>query len=61
MLTRCQDVVELVTEHLEGGLTAEEEAAFGAHLRECDGCTVYLAQIASTVGLLHLLGPADAR
>ncbi len=44
----CDQVVELVTDYLDGALAPEDVAAFEAHLAECDDCDVYLDQIRST-------------
>ena len=35
----CAQVVELVTDYLEGGLSEADRARFEAHLSGCDGCT----------------------
>jgi hypothetical protein len=51
----CREFVELVTEHLEGTLSAELERAIAAHLELCDPCVEYLAQMRGTVGLLETL------
>ena len=45
----CQEVVELVTDYLEGALATEEGALFEQHLNFCDGCERYLDQMPSTV------------
>jgi anti-sigma factor RsiW len=41
----CREVVELMTDYLEGALSAIERARFEAHIAGCDGCTAYLAQL----------------
>jgi anti-sigma factor RsiW len=41
----CQELVEVVTDYLEGRMPAEERRRFDAHLGECDGCQAYLAQM----------------
>lgn len=56
MLERCQDVVEVLSDHLEGALDAEQEHALDVHLQECDGCSTYLHQLRSTVLALRGLG-----
>ena len=38
----CRQIVELVTDYLEGELSARDRARFEAHLAECDGCAGYL-------------------
>jgi anti-sigma factor RsiW len=47
----CQELVELVTEYLEGTLPPRERERFDAHLGECPGCGVYLEQMRATVVL----------
>ena len=44
----CIELVELVTEYLEGTLGAEERANFEKHLGLCDGCQHYLEQMRLT-------------
>ena len=41
----CQELVELVTDYLEGALSPEETARFEDHIGRCAGCTAYLEQI----------------
>ena len=45
----CQEVVELVTDYLEGAMPAEEVARFEHHLSLCDGCIFYVEQIRMTI------------
>jgi len=47
----CREVVELVTEYLEGAMTSEERAALELHLHYCDGCATFLDQIRETATL----------
>ena len=47
----CREVVELVTEYLEGAMTPEERTALELHLHYCDGCATFLAQIRQTAAL----------
>jgi anti-sigma factor RsiW len=44
----CVDLVELVTDYLEGALDQELREMVEAHLRMCDGCQVYLKQMRET-------------
>ena len=53
----CQELVELVTDYLEGALAPEEHARFEAHVGRCDGCREYLAQMRSTIAVLGHLPP----
>lgn len=47
----CQEMVELVTEYLEGALSPADAALFEAHIAVCHGCTNYLWQIRDTIAL----------
>ena len=47
----CQELVELVTDYLEGALSAAEMERFEQHLTECNGCGAYLDQIRTTIAL----------
>jgi hypothetical protein len=47
----CRELVELVTEYLEGSLSPEERDRFEQHVVLCDGCAFYLEQIRTTVAL----------
>ena len=53
----CQEIVELVTEFLEGTMDSPLRAAFDAHLAECDGCTEYLDQIQATIRIAGTIEP----
>jgi anti-sigma factor RsiW len=55
----CQELVELVTDYLEGALSDEERLRFEEHIGRCDGCNVYLEQMRVTVSALGYL-PQDA-
>jgi anti-sigma factor RsiW len=55
----CQELVELVTEYLEGALDERDVRAFEGHLAVCDGCTEYLEQLRTTVRLVGSLTPDD--
>ena len=46
----CQELVELVTDYLEGALSTEQRARFEAHLSTCPGCEDYLQQMRLTIG-----------
>ncbi len=45
----CKELVELVTDYLEGVLPPEDRERFEVHLATCDGCTVYLQQMRKTI------------
>lgn len=48
----CNELVELITDYLEGNLAASERTRFDAHLRICDGCSTYLEQMRATLDVL---------
>jgi anti-sigma factor RsiW len=51
----CRELVELVTEYLEGALSEEDRSRFDDHVGPCDGCRVYLEQMRQTIAVLgHL-------
>jgi anti-sigma factor RsiW len=53
----CQELVELVTDYLDGVLPPTERARFDAHIADCDGCRAYLEQIRATIALTGTLAP----
>ena len=55
----CQQVVELVTDYLEGALSPAEHRRFEAHLAGCPHCTEYLAQMRKTIELTGTLTADD--
>lgn len=51
----CHEVVELVTDYLEGALPEDARRRVEEHLSICDGCTRYLAQMRETIRLTGML------
>jgi anti-sigma factor RsiW len=49
----CQQVVELVSDYLDGLLEPDQAAAVAAHLEQCQGCQEYVQQMQTTIGSLH--------
>ena len=47
----CREMVELVTEYLEGAMSRRDVAIFEAHLSVCPGCTAYFEQMRQTIKL----------
>ena len=47
----CIEMVELVTEYLEGAMPRRARKRFERHIAGCDGCSRYLEQIRITVRL----------
>jgi anti-sigma factor RsiW len=56
MLT-CQEMVELVTDYLEGRLDGAARARFEEHVAECDTCTLYIEQMRETIVALGHIPP----
>jgi predicted anti-sigma-YlaC factor YlaD len=52
----CQEVVELVTDYLEGALSPEDAARFEQHLSLCEGCEAYLDQMRVTIAMVGRIG-----
>ncbi len=55
----CRELVELVTEYLEGGLDAGDRARFEAHIAACEHCSAYLAQMRVTLRVVGHLDPDE--
>lgn len=51
----CQELVELITEYLDGTLPPSERLRFDAHVRTCSGCEAYIEQMRITIRLLGKL------
>jgi predicted anti-sigma-YlaC factor YlaD len=47
----CKELVELVTEYLEGTLPDDMRMRMENHLTGCDGCTNYIEQMRQTIQL----------
>lgn len=47
----CKELVELVTEYLEGSLPEDVRARMDQHISGCDGCSSYLEQMRQTIRL----------
>jgi len=61
----CSELVELITEYLEGALRPVDRARFDTHLDVCLGCRIYLDQMRLTIQSMGRLGeeslPAKGR
>ena len=55
----CQEVVELVTDYLEGAMSPEDVARFDHHLSLCEGCVFYVEQIRMTIAAVGRIGEED--
>lgn len=45
----CNEIVELVTEYLEGTLSVNDRVRFEEHLEKCEPCRIYLEQMRQTI------------
>jgi anti-sigma factor RsiW len=52
----CREVVELMTDYLDGYLSAADRARFENHIGGCDGCRAYLAQLRTARSLIGRAG-----
>jgi len=48
----CQELVELVTDYLEGTMSEADRSRFETHLEICPGCVYYVEQIGDTIRLI---------
>jgi anti-sigma factor RsiW len=55
----CQEVVELITDYLEGSLSRRDRARMEHHLAGCPDCTAYLKQMRTTIRLTGTLSTSD--
>jgi anti-sigma factor RsiW len=51
----CQEIVEAITDYLEGTMPAEDRRRFEAHLKGCPHCTAYLEQMRQLIAALGTL------
>ena len=52
---RCREVVQLVTDYLEGALSATDHVRFEDHLVLCPNCVIYIDQMRITIEALGRL------
>jgi anti-sigma factor RsiW len=55
----CQELVELVTDYLEGALSPGDLRRFEEHIAVCDACTEYLRQLRETIRLVGSITSDD--
>ena len=55
----CQEVVELVTDYLDGAMSPDHVARFDHHLSLCEGCVFYVDQIRMTIAAVGRIDEAD--
>jgi anti-sigma factor RsiW len=63
----CQEIVELITDYLEGALPRDTASLFEEHLNFCDGCETYLDEMRAAIAAVGRVGvveeemPAETR
>ena len=55
----CRELVELVTDYLDGTLSRRDRARFEAHIAACTNCTQYVEQFRETIRLTGALREND--
>jgi predicted anti-sigma-YlaC factor YlaD len=53
----CRELVEVVTDYLEGALPRTDRVRFEAHLEECEACRDYVEQLRDTIRLAGRIEP----
>ena len=53
----CRELVEVVTDYLEGRLPELDRRRFEKHLSECPYCVEYVEQMRATIGALGEIRP----
>lgn len=48
----CNELVEVVTNYLEGALSQTDRARFDAHLVDCPYCVTYIEQMRATLAAI---------
>jgi anti-sigma factor RsiW len=56
----CRELVEVVTDYLEGKLPERDRVRLEAHLAECPYCEEYIAQMRETIAALGELPRAES-
>jgi len=55
----CVELVELVTDYLEGALSPSEHDRFERHLSACENCTRYVEEMRATIALVGRIEEDD--
>ncbi len=48
----CNELVEVITDYIEGTLSQTDRMRFDTHLRECPYCVTYVEQMRATLSAL---------
>lgn len=55
----CRELVEVVTDYLEGRMPAEQRLLFEEHIAYCTWCVTYLEQMRETIRAAGMLREDD--
>ena len=55
----CIELVEVITDYLEGAMPARKRRLLEEHLTACDGCTAYVEQMRRTIEVSGRLREED--
>lgn len=55
----CREMVEMITDYLEGAMGRSQRRRFEAHLRQCEHCSEYLHQMRATIAASGRLRDQD--
>ena len=55
----CQELVDLITDYLEGALPDRDRIRFEEHLEGCDACREYVAQFERTITAVGVIRESD--
>ena len=55
----CAELVELVTEYIDGSLDPRDRERFEEHIVFCDGCANHLDQMRTTIAVVGRLEETD--
>jgi anti-sigma factor RsiW len=55
----CRELVELVTDYLDGSLSRRDRVRFEEHIAACGNCTQYVEQFRETIRLTGTLRESD--
>jgi anti-sigma factor RsiW len=55
----CRELMERLTEYLDGAMTPDQEDHVRAHLAACDGCTAAVEQFRMTIVVVGSIAETD--
>jgi anti-sigma factor RsiW len=55
----CRELVEVISDYLDGALPPRDRLRFDAHLAECPPCTEYVEQFRRTIAVAGRVEPEE--